>query len=740
MLQYVITVKETLRIKIEEMGSPRRVLYWDTLCKQAKEEDKDVLVLFRKIKAKFSRDIESISFSEIDVPIAEIHAVMGALAKTKRTSLQIDWENPARLKWKAKGDLFWQVIVYLGNEIELKSCEKVFPTWAIWQKIAFPFTSVLKRDRPRLDEVEVEWIQENPRLILTDGTGCFANLETVEWEKDLLEVGFVRKTVGNSNYFCPSDNVYNALELLLQVGWDIFLFGKKLYPQTKDEWEIGEVNQEISIRGKIHFKEKEIPFEACQKSRMWVELDSSTIGLIDRKKIKLIDGEGTKEAAQLIPFLDVENVKWKDSLFELVLGLKTREIKQINLDSNFHGELLAHQQKGLNWLMFLYVNGFSGLLADEMGLGKTVQVLAFFSCLRTNLPVLIVAPASLLYNWQSEIKRFLPEATVDVYLGGEIRTQFIIVSYARLRLGIPDMEWEAVVLDESNAIKTRTTQTAQAACQLKSRFRICLSGTPIENRIEELHAQFHFLMPGVKELKPFILRRKKDELDLPEKFEQISFIDMEEEQRVLYDSYLQKVQSGLPELDRMGILEAILRLRQIATDPRLLGEKSQGAKIERLLVDLEEAMAERRKVLIYSQFTSMLKLVEQELKWPYLYLDGSVAAKDRAERVKEFQENPNISLFLLSLKAGGVGLNLTAADYVLILDPWWNDAVENQAIDRAHRIGQTKAVIAKRYITAHSIEEKMLQLKKEKSEASQRVLDQGDEFSFTEEDLLHLLT
>jgi SNF2 family DNA or RNA helicase len=422
----------------------------------------------------------------------------------------------------------------------------------------------------------------------------------------------------------------------------------------------------------------------------------------------------------------------------------------------FQGELLMHQQKGLDWLLFLYRHRFSALLADEMGLGKTVQVLAFFSCLRTNLPVLIAAPTSLIYNWRSEMSRFLPSFPVYLHMGADRLSQvsdlkehrFIITSYAILRLDeelLSQVEWEVIVLDESGAIKTAATQTARAAYGLKSRFRICLNGTPVENRSDELWSQFRFLLPHLtptaRTIKPFILRRKKDELDLPEKIEQTVWISMSDAQSALYDSYLKGVQTNLLKketLNRMEILEAILRLRQICVDPRLLGSKDPGEKLERVLADIEEALFEKRKVLIYSQFTSALQLLSKQLSCNFLYLDGTTAPAQRADLVRRFQEDPEASLFLLSLKAGGVGLNLTAADYVFLLDPWWNDAVENQAIDRAHRIGRKKSVMARRYLTVGTIEEKMLSLKEKKLTIAAALLD--EEVSWTEEDWLHLLS
>jgi SNF2 family DNA or RNA helicase len=281
----------------------------------------------------------------------------------------------------------------------------------------------------------------------------------------------------------------------------------------------------------------------------------------------------------------------------------------------------------------------------------------------------------------------------------------------------------------------------------------------MENRPEELGSQFRFLMPDLKldfsapdlirrKIRPFILRRKKEEvhLDLPEKIEQTVWIEMDEQQQAVYDSVrsgysglVKKVEQDGVSQHRMEVLEAILRLRQVCCDPRLIGEGVAGAKIEQLVSDVRELLEENRKVLIFSQFTSMLQMIRKELP-EALYLDGSVEAEKRGELVKSFQEDPNSRLFLLSLKAGGIGLNLTAADTVILFDPWWNDAVERQAIDRAHRIGQKKTVFAKRYIVPNSIEEKMLQIKAKKQHLADQLLDfDGELPKLDAHDLSYLL-
>lgn len=804
-LHYHIHFKfDSLFVRIEEAGC-RRVLYYDTLMALASPSDREAIAFLKKIHTRFSKTFDTLSFQTIEIDLADAPQILNLLSQTGRVfyqskSLHCDWSAKQTLYWRGQGDKFFACIQYKTQEIPLENCEKVFPSWCIWNGYAFPIETSLswrwvemflkgpiclegtKKKRFFEEEPLILWDQESatPQLLLTDATGCFANLakEDLSWEKDLLEAGFIRKIVGHSHYFCPTDRLFSALQLLLEVGWKIFdVKGRSVIKQSSFQWNLKEQKGNVIIEGAAEFGNKKISFrsyvEILQKGKCLADIDASSVGLLDRAKGEILEGEWVgealhmkkSEAASLIPLLEKPKAQWEESLFQLVQGLKEGACFESCLpDSAFQGELLSHQQKGLDWLFFLYRWGFSAFLADEMGLGKTVQVLAFFSRLRTNLPILIVAPTSLLFNWRFELLRFLPSSRVYLHTGptrisdlSELqRHAFVITSYALLRLDeelLSSLQWEVIVLDESGAIKTSTTQTARAAYRLQGRFRICLNGTPVENRSEELWSQFRFLLPDLpskggmesRKIKPFILRRKKDELDLPEKIEQLVWVDMNEAQMALYDSYLQGVQSHLltkvkEAAHRMEILEAILRLRQICVDPRLMGHEIEGAKIERVLSDIQEALSEKRKVLVYSQFTSMLQLIAKELSQPYLYIDGSISAKNRAEQVRLFQEDPSASLFLLSLKAGGVGLNLTAADYVFLVDPWWNDAVENQAIDRAHRIGRKKSVIAKRYLTFGTIEEKILSLKAKKTEAAEALLNEGEGFSWTEEDLLHLLS
>jgi len=649
-----------------------------------------------------------------------------------------------------------------------------------------------------------------PSLQLTDMTGCFANLwmeypgegivefedlcptvgkelrlknGEILWEKDLIESGFSRKVVGNSRYYCEGNKVQTVLSFLLELGWKIKArSGKKIVRQTSISWDVQKHLNGAAVDAAVHFQELKIPLhKTMQEKSSWIDLDEEHVGLLDSKKWESLEGnwEGEKLIISTSTLLgafslfEPSSTRWEESLLEMVKGLRSDEGRAPCLvGDGFRGTLLPYQQKGVDFFSTLYRWGFSGLLGDEMGLGKTVQVLAFFSSLGKNLQALVVAPSSLLYQWKQEIQKFVPDFSVHVHVGPNRLKDLssiqgvIITSYALLREDVELLAkpfFEVVVLDESNAIKTRETQTSKAASRLRAKFKIALTGTPIENRGDELASQFEFLMPGFlekkaglerlhKRLRPFILRRTKEdvEIELPDKMEQTVWVSMNPRQEGIYRSYQTQFQGGILSKvqkegigsHRMEVLEAILRLRQICVDPRLVGEDEKGAKIELLLEEIGT-----RKVLIYSQFTTMLRWVAQALEEKgvqFLYLDGKVSAEERAERVRQFQTEPEPKIFLLSLKAGGVGLNLTAAEGVFLLDPWWNEAVESQAIARAHRLGQQKAVIVKRYLTPNTIEEKMLRLKEKKQKVAELLLggetSLADVANLTEEDLLHLLT
>lgn len=442
---------------------------------------------------------------------------------------------------------------------------------------------------------------------------------------------------------------------------------------------------------------------------------------------------------------------------------------------NFHGELREYQREGLGWLNFLQEFEFGGCLADDMGLGKTVQLLALLQERKAERkkhhPTLIVVPKSIVFNWVQECERFTPNLNSLEYIGMDratLRPKFsnhdlIFTTYGTLRrdvIELKDILFDYIVLDEAQTIKNAASQTAKASRLLQANHRLALSGTPIENHLGDLWSIFEFLNPGMlgrsstfksylanaddeeaqrllsEGLSPFILRRTKKQVahELPEKIEQTIYCPMREEQQRLYnqlrDHYRMSLmgivqEQGLAK-SKMHVLEALLRLRQAACHPALLkkgAEEDMSAKLEVLIPHLQELINENHKVLVFSQFTSMLSIVKTHLNQTdltYEYLDGKT--RHRQQCVERFQTDPDCGIFLISLKAGGLGLNLTAADYVFLLDPWWNPAVETQAIDRAHRVGQTRKVIAYRLICSGTVEEKIAELQKKKKNLAEAIL------------------
>jgi superfamily II DNA or RNA helicase len=427
--------------------------------------------------------------------------------------------------------------------------------------------------------------------------------------------------------------------------------------------------------------------------------------------------------------------------------------------------LRPYQKEGVNWLKFLSQNNLGGILADEMGLGKTLQALAFLRTLTG--PSLVVCPTSLLFNWAREAEKFVPELKV-LTIEGPDRSQLfgriskydlVLTSYPLLRRDIQryrGIQFASVILDEATHIKNPDTQNAQAALALRAQSRFVLTGTPVENSVRDLWSLLQFVMPGylgsrdefreryelpigrgsepersrlAKRLRPLMLRRLKQEVakDLPEKIEQVSFCDLSPEQMEFYQKLHQEGRRKVEELAneknqgraRMAMLTALLRLRQVCCDLRLLGQvvDRPSAKMELLSEILEEAVDGGHRVLVFSQFVSMLRLIEEQLKesgTQFCYLDGNT--KDRGKEVDRFQGGADVPVFLISLKAGGVGLNLSAADTVVHFDPWWNPAVEAQATDRAHRIGQTRVVTSYKLIARGTVEEKILNLQRKKRE------------------------
>lgn len=477
-----------------------------------------------------------------------------------------------------------------------------------------------------------------------------------------------------------------------------------------------------------------------------------------------------------------------------------KNIEPIEAPQHLKPILRPYQESGFQWLNYLHEVKWGGILADDMGLGKTIQALSFIQHIKETkgaLKALVVCPTTLMYNWENEIKKFTHSLTYYIHHGGirdksqisHPQVDVIITTYGTLRSDIKSFvepEFDYIILDESQAIKNPSSKVTKAASLLKAKSRLCLSGTPLQNNTFDIFAQMNFLNPGMlgtmeffkqefavpidkfgeqeqKEhlrrlLFPFILRRTKEQVakDLPDKTEMILFCEMGDEQRKIYEAYrndfrdkiLGVVENQGIAKSQLTILQGLMKLRQICDSPAIMKEDEPfpnvSIKLDELVREITENISDH-KALIFSQFLGMLALIRQRLEEmgvKYQYFDGSTTAIDREKAIQGFQNDESCRVFLISLKAGGVGLNLTAADYVYIVDPWWNPAVEQQAIDRTHRIGQTKNIFAYRMICKDTVEDKILKLQEKKKALAADLItdDAGFVKNLTREDLEYLFS
>ena len=582
----------------------------------------------------------------------------------------------------------------------------------------------------------------------------------------------------------------------------------KVAVSTKIDW--FDLNLEIDIDG-IKLSLKELRSSVRQNKKI-VRLEDNSIAQIP--------DEWFKKFKHLFNFTDVEDEKIKVAKYHLTLidllfedassknmdaefkqNLKRlQDFKGINaqiLPKNIKGALRDYQKAGYDWLHFLKEYSFGGCLADDMGLGKTLQTLTLLLNQKNagnKIPSLIVCPTSVVFNWENEVNKFTPQLKVLLHTGNYRNRNtdnfnnydIILTSYGIMRRDIAflkDFTFFYIILDESQKVKNPQSQTSKASRILKSKHRLVLTGTPVENNTIELWSQFSFLNPGLlgslnyfkkaftnpiekhqdKEASdllkqivfPFILRRTKENVapELPPKIEQTIYCVMNDKQNKLYqywkDHYrsviLNKIDTVGIDKARMNILAGLIKLRQIACHPYLVDHNviEDSGKFEFLKEIIDEIVSENHKVLLFSQFVRMLKLTQNylnEINIDYAYLDGNTT--NRQEIVNRFQTDDKVKIFLISLKAGGTGLNLTAADYVIHYDPWWNPAVEVQATDRAHRIGQDKKLFIYRLITKNSVEEKMLELqaKKQKLVSDLITTDTGFFKSLTRENIDNLFS
>ena len=605
-----------------------------------------------------------------------------------------------------------------------------------------------------------------------------------------------------------------AVRSIAVEGWQVHADGKRVRQATDLRFRVRSNVDWFELHAQVDFEGRSIRLpdllSAVARGDTTVRLDDGSLGILPEEWIERFsllatlgtaDEDHVRYAMNTVTMLDALLASLPDTNYDAqFLELRSRlnsplRIQALDEPRGFRGALRGYQKEGLGWLKFLQELRFGGCLADDMGLGKTIQFLAVVverkARSKSVVPSLVVVPKSLLFNWHSECTRFAPNLKTIEYSGiGRAaqrpdlpRHDIVLTTYGTLRRDIAilkDIPFEYVVLDEAQTIKNAGSQIAKASRLLSARYRLALSGTPIENNLGDLWSIFEFLNPGMlgrsslfkqfaagtqddqsrellaKGLRPFILRRTKKEVasELPEKLEQTIHCDMRKEQRRVYQDLRDSYRAALlGEIDRHGlgktkmhVLEALLRLRQAACHPHLVNQASDeesSAKLDVLLPDLEELIAEGHKALVFSQFTSMLAIVRKHLDRRgvvYEYLDGQT--RNRRDHVNRFQTDPACCIFLISLKAGGLGLNLTAADYVFLLDPWWNPAVEAQAIDRAHRVGQTRKVFAYRLICRGTVEEKIAELQDQKRSLADAILQADANLlkDLTVEDLERLLS
>ncbi|NIA08187.1 MAG: hypothetical protein GWP10_00030 [Nitrospiraceae bacterium] len=651
--------------------------------------------------------------------------------------------------------------------------------------------------------LEADW--DDPRPSILDTEKWVRIIRQKEAESEIL-IDLSAKGFQQEGHIFQRDikGTAEVLSVLTGQGWRIEGLDRKPFKGgSVSRLTISSGIDWFDLKGGVSFGEEVIPLprviRAFLRGEKTVRLGDGSTGLLPEEWLSrnlpaLELGEvGRKKsrgkalrfssfhALVLDGLLKENEVESVDSRFlEIKEGLKDFSgIKKVGVSPAFKGVLRPYQGDSLGWFAFLKKFGFGGILADDMGLGKTVQVLAWLAGEMENGPSLVVAPTSIVFNWQSEAMRFVPGIKILAYTGnGRLdlikdmeQSNLVLTTYGLLRRDIEilkDLEFNYVILDESQIIKNSDSQISKTVRLLKARHRLCLTGTPLENHVGELWSQMEFLNPGLlgrraafgrKFVKPiaqgdktaldllkqmvraFILRRSKEAVakEILEKTEQVIFCPMTDRQAKIYsqvrDHYRASVLASVEQLginkSRIKVLEGLLRLRQAANHPALIGEDNAGSgKLEEIMTLIEESLSKGHKALVFSQFTKMLALIRNSIDnagIAYEYLDGGTPQARREDKVRRFQEDRGIKLFLISLKAGGLGLNLTAADYVFIVDPWWNPALEIQAVDRTHRIGQDKRVFTYRFITEGTVEEKILALQEKKQEVVSAILNGGQD-------------
>lgn len=603
----------------------------------------------------------------------------------------------------------------------------------------------------------------------------------------------------------------SGFEIQQAIGQKRFVLGA-----NKIDLEVKEGNDWFDIYATVWFGKYQIPFLSLKqhilnKKREFL-LPDGEVAIIPEKWFAQYSslfslGVGNTHLKLKKHHLGLINDLAEDSLANVTLERKLQklidfeEITDIPMPTGFLGELRDYQKAGFNWFNFLRNYSFGGCLADDMGLGKTIQTLALLQKVKEDGLVkgeintsLIIMPTSLIYNWLSEAKKFTPELKIMAHTGSYrnkdvenfANYDVVITTYGITRVDIEELKtfyFEYIILDESQNIKNPSSKSFKVVRSLKSRFKLTLSGTPVENTVGDLWSQLTFLNPGLlgtqaffneeyvqsiekkkdedkarklqSIIKPFVLRRTKEQVasELPPKTEQVIFCDMSEDQATFYEKtksayrndLLQSMDDGTFARKQVQLLQGLTALRQLANHPKMIDAEyeSDSGKFENVIATLETVLEGGHKVLVFSQFVKHLSIFKNHFEdkdIPFKYLDGST--KNRGEIVADFQADENVRVFLISIKAGGVGLNLTEADYVFILDPWWNPAVEQQAIDRTHRIGQNKKVFIYKFITKDTVEEKILALQNSKKRLASSLITTEESFlkSLSKEDIRDILS
>jgi len=623
----------------------------------------------------------------------------------------------------------------------------------------------------------------------------------------LYSHGFTGRPERDFNWRAPDRPLETLVPSLENHGFAVRIGNRKITDPVSVRWNVKTQRQHLRVGATIFSGDFEIGadglFQAFQEGKRYVVRSDGSLGIISGEIRRILAGLSKSgivdrgfvtfskaDFTRVRSCLDGETDVGTDSSFDDLcrFGGRMDGVRRYRIPTGLEKVLRPYQVLGFNWLRTLKDLGLNGILADDMGLGKSVQVLALIESLKEegslSRPVLLIAPKTLLFNWELEIRKFAPDLPTYSFAGpGRIRTpeflekhRLILTSYGMVRSETPllcSVKWEMVVLDEAQAIKNADTVTSKAVRHIPAESRLSITGTPVENSAADLWSQFDFLMPGFlgdlasfkekydtaknlkrlrEKTKPYILRRLKSQVlaELPPKTEVTIYCDFADDQKAIYD---QALAAARVEMDAMKgsrsfhILRLILRLRQIACHPGLAVKKSRkplgSGKTEEVFHAAMEILSEGHKILIFSQFTRHLQLIEALFlreRIPTFYLDGRTT--DRGSVVQSFKSHEGPCPFFISLKAGGTGLNLSEASYVFLLDPWWNPAVENQAVDRSHRLGQHQPVTVYRFITRGSIEEKVDHLKTIKKEIESAVIDESapQYVPFDEKTLKRLIT